>query len=74
MTGAALGGVQFTVTNGSGELVAIADGMISSNGVYYTDNNGRITLDGLKPDTYVITETATISGYVLDRTPQGVYY
>ena len=35
VTGAALGGVQFTVTTGSGELVAIADGMISSNGVLY---------------------------------------
>ena len=46
--------------------------MISSNGVYYTDSNGRITLDGLKPDTYVITETATISGYVIDRTPHTI--
>ena len=64
-----MAGVQFKVTTGSGELVAIDDGTISSNGIYVTDQNGQIMLTGLKPDTYVVTETATISGYVLDTTP-----
>ncbi|MBP5719056.1 MAG: hypothetical protein J6X53_08810, partial [Abditibacteriota bacterium] len=72
VTGAAISGVQFQVTTGSGEFVAIADGAISSNGIYYTDANGQIVLSGLKPDTYVITETATVSGYVLDRTPHTI--
>ena len=72
VTGAALAGVQFRVTRGNGELVAIADGMISSNGIYYSDENGQIVLSGLEPDTYIVTETATISGYVLDRTPHTI--
>ena len=62
----------FFMTTASGELVAIADGMISSNGIYYTDENGQIILDGLNPDTYIVTETATISGYILDQTPHTV--
>ena len=72
VTGAALEGVQFRITTASGEAVDTADGMLSSNGVYYTDENGQIILDGLNPDTYVVTETATISGYVLDATPHTV--
>ena len=62
----------FTVTTSSGQFVADAEGQISSNGLYYTDENGKIILSGLAPDTYVVTETATIPGYVLDSTPQTV--
>ena len=72
VTGKALKGVTFTVTTSSGQFVADAEGQISSNGLYYTDENGKIILSGLAPDTYVVTETATIPGYVLDSTPQTV--
>lgn len=72
VTGKALQGVAFTVTTSSGQFVADAEGQISSNGLYCTDENGKIILSGLAPDTYVVTETATIPGYVLDSTPQTV--
>ena len=72
VTGEALKGVSFTVTTSSGQYVPDAEGKISSNGIYYTDENGKIVLSGLAPDTYVVTETATIPGYVLDSTPQTV--
>ena len=72
VTGKALKGVTFTVTTSSGQFVADAEGQISSNGLYYTDETGKIILSGLAPDTYVVTETATIPGYVLDSTPQTV--
>ena len=72
VTGKALKGVTFTVTTSSGQFVADAEGQISSNGLYYTDENGKIILSGLAPDTYVVTETAAIPGYVLDSTPQAV--
>ena len=72
VTGKPLKGVTFKVTTSSGEFVPDAEGQISSNGLYYTDENGQIVLSGLAPDTYVITETASISGYVLDSTPQTV--
>ena len=72
VTGKALEGVTFTVTTSSGQFVADAGGQISSNGLYYTDADGKIILSGLDPDTYVVTETASIPGYVLDSTPQTV--
>ena len=72
VTGEALKGVSFTVTTSSGQYAPDAEGKISSNGIYYTDENGKIVLSGLAPDTYVVTETATIPGYVLDSTPQTV--
>ena len=69
-----MSGVQFTVTTGSGELVAVADGMISSNGVYYTDASGDFMVTGLDPGlTVTVRETKTVDGYVLDGTPHGVF-
>lgn len=67
-----LEGVEFTVTTSSGSFVANAEGQISSNGVYYTDENGQITITGLEPDTYIVKETQALPGYVLDSTPQTV--
>lgn len=72
VTGKPLKGVTFKITTSSGEFVPDAEGQISSNGLYYTDENGQIVLSGLAPGTYVVTETASISGYVLDSTPQTV--
>ena len=72
VTGKALKGVEFKITASDGTFVPDAEGAISSNGLYYTDENGQITLSKLPPDTYVVTETKTIDGYVLDTTPQTV--
>lgn len=72
VTGEPLKGVTFKITTSSGTFVPDAEGQISSNGLYYTDENGQIVLSGLAPDTYIVTETATIPGYVLDSTPQTV--
>lgn len=72
VTGKPLKGVAFTVTTSSGQYVPNAGGQISSNGIYYTDEAGQIILSGLAPDTYVVTETESIPGYVLDSTPQTV--
>lgn len=72
VTGKALEGVQFTVTTSDGAFVPDAGGQISSNGIYYTDSTGQIVLKDLAPGTYVVKETASIPGYVLDSTPQTV--
>ena len=72
VTGEPLKGVTFKVTTSSGEFVPDAEGQISSNGLYYTDEDGQIVLSGLAPDTYVVAETASTPGYVLDSTPQTV--
>ena len=72
VTGAPLQGVTFTVTTSSGEFVGNEEGRVTSNGEYVTDASGQIALNGLSPDTYIVTETATISGYVLDARPHSI--
>ncbi|MBQ3205608.1 MAG: Cys-Gln thioester bond-forming surface protein, partial [Peptococcaceae bacterium] len=72
VTGLPLKGVEFKVTTSDGTVVPDAEGAISSNGYYVTDENGQIILENLAPDTYVVTETKTIDGYELDPAPQTV--
>ena len=72
VTGETLSGVQFKITTASGELVANNEGMTSSNGLYTTDENGQIVLSNVMPDTYVVTETQALDGYILNSTPQTV--
>ena len=72
VSGAYLKNVAFSVVTSDGRYVANAEGRISSNGIYYTDENGQIVLTSLDPATYIVTETATLPGYVLDATPQTV--
>lgn len=72
VTGEVLKGVTFRITTSTGEYVPDKNGQISSNGLYYTDANGQIILSGLEPGTYVVTEVATIDGYVPSSTPQTV--
>lgn len=67
VTGAPLEGVEFKVTTSDGSFVADKGGTISSNGIYYTDSEGKILISGLEPGTYVVTETKTISGYSIDE-------
>lgn len=62
-----LSGVAFKVIDGSGAAVGPDDG------VYYTDKAGEIVLTGLEPGTTVkARETKTVSGYVLNTTPQTI--
>ena len=74
LTGKPLQGVTFKVTTSTGEFVPAENGQISSNGLYFTDKDGKITIHGVV-GTLVVTETATIPGYTIDeasRTQTGV--
>ena len=62
-----LAGVEFLVTDSSGAFVG------PNNGIYKTDQNGRIMISDLKPGTVITAkETKTVDGYVLDSTPQSI--
>ena len=64
-----LAGVEFKVTDSKGEVRGM------NNGVYYTDASGDFMVTGLDPGlTITVRETKTLDGYVLDGTPQVVYY
>ncbi len=60
-----LAGVQFKVSYAPGCVVDDEDGKLSSNGIYYTDANGQISISGIV-GTVVVTEQATIPGYTID--------
>ena len=66
LTGKPLQGVAFKVTTSTGEFVPAENGQISSNGLYFTDKDGKITIHGVV-GTLVVTETATIPGYTIDE-------
>ena len=69
LTGEPLEGVTFRVTTSTGEYVPDENGYISSNGIYKTDKDGKIQIDGVV-GTLVVTETATIPGYTIDPAHQ----
>ena len=58
-TGALLGGVHFTLTDSSSQVVAEGD----------TPDDGKLTFTGLLLGSYTLQETATREGFVLDTTP-----
>ena len=66
LTGKPLQGVTFKVTTSTGAFVPAENGQISSNGLYFTDKDGKITIHGVV-GTLVVTETATIPGYTIDE-------
>ena len=59
-------GVEFKVTYADGSFVPDKNGQISSNGIYRTDKNGEVLISGLI-GTFVVTETKTLSGYIIDE-------
>ncbi len=62
-----LAGVEFLITDSSGAAVG------PNNGIYKTDQYGRIILSGLEPGMVITAkETKTVEGYVLDSTPQSI--
>ena len=62
-----LAGVEFLVTDSDGTVLG------PNNGIYKTDQFGRITIKGLTPGTIIIArETKALDGYVLDSTPQSI--
>ena len=61
-TGKALLGAKFRVTQADGALV----------GEYTTGKDGLITIEGLAPGAYIITEIRSPDGYTLDMTPQTI--
>ena len=69
LTGEPLEGVTFKVTTSTGEYVPDENGYLSSNGIYKTDKDGKIQIDGVV-GTLVVTETATIPGYTIDPAKQ----
>ena len=69
LTGEPLEGVTFKVTTSTGEYVPDENGYLSSNGIYKTDKDGKIQIDGVV-GALVVTETATIPGYTIDPAKQ----
>ena len=60
-------GVTFLVTDSSGQVLG------PNNGEYITDQNGRIVITDLTPGvTITAKEVRTVSGFVLDTTPQSI--
>ncbi|MFD2706956.1 SpaA isopeptide-forming pilin-related protein [Salibacterium lacus] len=60
MDGEVLEGVVFELQDDSGSV--LQEGLT-------TDENGKLVLDDLTPDSYQLVETETIEGYQLDDTP-----
>ena len=61
-----LEGVQFKIVYADGSYVDAEGGTLSSNGLYWTDKEGKITLSGIS-GTVVVTEVETIPGYTIDE-------
>jgi len=66
VTKAPLEGVQFKITYADGKVVDADSGQLSSNGLYWTDENGQIIIDGIT-GTVVVTEMETIEGYTINE-------
>ena len=61
-----LEGVEFKITYADGSYVDAEGGTLSSNGLYWTDKEGKITISGIS-GTVVVTEVETIPGYTIDE-------
>ena len=60
-------GAKFIVKDSGGKLIG------ENNGVFTTNGNGEFSISNLTPGvTITATQTATISGYILDGNPQSI--
>ena len=66
VTKAPLEGVKFKITYADGRVVNADGGQLASNGLYWTDENGQIRIDGIT-GTVVVTEMETIEGYTINE-------
>lgn len=64
-----LEGVKFEIKYANGQYVDAAGGTLSSNGLYYTNSTGKITLSGLT-GTVIVTELESVEGYTIDPDSQ----
>ncbi len=64
-----LEGVKFEIKYANGQYVDAAGGTLSSNGIYYTDPTGKITLSSIT-GTVVVTELESVPGYTIDPDSQ----
>lgn len=68
-TSVPLEGVKFEIKYADGRYVDAAGGTLSTNGLYYTDSTGKITLSGLT-GTVIVTELESVEGYTIDPDSQ----
>ena len=61
-----LEGVGFKITFADGKVVDNIGGKLSSNGIYYTDSEGQISISGVT-GTLVFTEISSVPGYLIDE-------
>lgn len=64
VTKAPLEGVQFKIAYADGRVVDADGGQLSSNGLYWTDKEGLIKIDGIT-GSIVVTEVQSIPGYTI---------
>ncbi|MBP5717850.1 MAG: hypothetical protein J6X53_02570, partial [Abditibacteriota bacterium] len=72
VTGQPLENAEFRITTVQGTPVDNYGGRVSTNGIYRTDRNGEISVEGMNPGAYTVAETRAPAGYVLDSQPQTV--
>ena len=60
-----LAGVRFKLTYSDGTNVDQDGGKVSTNGIYVTDSNGQINVQGVT-GTIIVTEIETVPGYIID--------
>jgi len=61
--------VQFKITYADGSYLLDEGGKLSSNGLYWTNEEGQIVLSGIN-GTVVVTEVESIPGYTIDPDTQ----
>ncbi len=69
VTGNLIAGAQFQLTYAGGSFVDNANGHLSSNGLYTTDDKGEIRISGVT-GTIVAKEVKAAPGYVIDQSTQ----
>ena len=65
LTGKPLAGVEFELMYAEGGYVDTANGQLSSNGLYTTDDHGEIHISGIT-GTIVVKETRPLPGYTIE--------